>query len=40
MVKTFAVMNALAHGGISVKLVKKTIISRTPGNVTQELGHN
>ena len=40
MHKILAIIGALIDGEASIDPVDKTLISRTPGNVTEELGHN
>jgi hypothetical protein len=40
MRKKVAKIRALISGRASIDYIDKTLISRTPGNVTEELGHN
>jgi hypothetical protein len=40
MRKILAIIRALIHRQASIDSVDKILISRTPGNVTEELGHN
>jgi hypothetical protein len=40
MRKVFATIRALIRGEASIDFVDKTVISRTPGDVTEEVGHN
>jgi hypothetical protein len=40
MRKIFAIIGALIHREASINSVNKILISRTPGNVTEELAHN
>jgi hypothetical protein len=40
MRKVFAIIGGLIHRNASINFVDKTLVSRTPGDVTEELGHN
>jgi hypothetical protein len=39
MRKLLAILKEMVKGGVSIDLIDKTSISRTPGNVT-DMGHN
>jgi hypothetical protein len=40
MRKNIAIKKGFIRGETKIDYVNKTLVSRTPGNVTEELGHN
>jgi hypothetical protein len=40
MRKNIAIIKGFIRGETKIDYVNKTLVSRTPGNVTEELGHN